>query len=175
MEFLDILDKNRISTKQVIEKSKIKTELSCDNFVQVIHIVILNSKNEMLIQQRQVTKTIYPNLWDISVGGSVVAGETPCEAASRELFEELGIKIDFSNLRPVLTTNFEYGFDDYFVINKDINLKNIKLQVEEVKDVKFCKLDEILQMIDKGLFIGYNKNFIKLLFDFKDKNLRIIR
>ena len=116
MEKVDLIDKNRISLKKTVEKSYFVNNVKNKDsncFVQVIHITIFNKKGEMLIQQRQSTKKLYPNLWDLSVGGSVISGETPCDGAERELFEELGIKYDFSNLRPKLTTNFDGGFDDY--------------------------------------------------------------
>ena len=41
------------------------------------------------------------------------------------------------------------------------------MQIEEVKDAKWATLDEILGMIDERIFIPYNKNFIRLLFDLK--------
>lgn len=172
MEKFDLIDKNRLSLGKTLERGD--NNILEGEYRQVVHIAIFNSNNQMLIQQRQPTKKIFPNLWDISVGGSVISGETPCDAASRELLEELGIKIDFSNSRPVLTSNFKTGFDDYFVVNKDIKLEELTLQIEEVKDAKWANLDEILRMIDNKTFIEYNKNFIKLLFDLRTDDCRII-
>ena len=40
----------------------------------VVHVCIFNSKGEMLIQQRQSFKDGWPNMWDITVGGSVISG-----------------------------------------------------------------------------------------------------
>ena len=57
----------------------------------VVHVCIFNSKGQMLIQQRQPFKEGWPNMWDVSVGGSVVAGESSREAAEREVAEELGL------------------------------------------------------------------------------------
>ena len=50
----------------------------------VVHVCIFNSRGQMLIQQRQPFKDGWPNMWDVSVGGSVVAGESSREAAERE-------------------------------------------------------------------------------------------
>ena len=75
--------------------------------------------NQMLIQQRQPYKKGWPNMWDLTVGGSALKGESSFQAAERELFEELGIKIDLSEKRPAFTINFENGFDDYYLIDHD--------------------------------------------------------
>ena len=75
-------------------------------------------KDEMLIQQRQSTKGIFPDLWDITAGGQVSAGETSSQSVERELSEELGIDIDMSDMRPRFTMNFSDGFDDVYLIRK---------------------------------------------------------
>lgn len=54
----------------------------------VVHVCVFNQKGEMLIQQRQPFKQGWPNLWDVTMGGSALAGETSQQAAMRELKEE---------------------------------------------------------------------------------------
>lgn len=56
-----------------------------------VHILVFNSKDEVLLQQRAAHKTINPGLWDTSAAGHVEAGERCLAAAHRELEEELGI------------------------------------------------------------------------------------
>ncbi|WP_250130114.1 NUDIX domain-containing protein [Jeotgalicoccus sp. WY2] len=46
-------------------------------------------------------------MWDISVGGSVTAGETSQTGAMRETEEELGLQIDLHNQLPHLSMTFE--------------------------------------------------------------------
>lgn len=107
--------------------------------------------------------------WDVSVGGSAVAGENSRQAASRELYEELGISHDFSHDRPMLTVHFERGFDDVYVIHKDIPISELKLQPEEVQAAKWADRDEIYSLIDSGAFIPYYKSFIDMLFNYRIK------
>ena len=97
MELWDVYDKNRILTGRKIERG---SKLGKDDFHLVVHICIFNLKNEMLIQQRQPWKNGWPNMWDLTVGGSALAGETSTAAAERETLEEIGYKIDLSNERP---------------------------------------------------------------------------
>ena len=46
----------------------------------------------------------------------------------------------------------------------DIDTKSLKLQEEEVEAVRWSSLEEILMMIDSGIFIPYEKSFVELLF-----------
>ena len=117
MELWDLYDSGR----NKLNKTMIRGEKQPKNTYRIIvHICIFNSEGKMLIQQRQPFKKGFSNMWDITVGGSAIAGDDSRMAAQRELLEELGIDHDFSALRPALTINFELGFDDMYVIKKDV-------------------------------------------------------
>jgi isopentenyldiphosphate isomerase len=133
----------------------------------VVHVCLINSRGEMLIQQRQPFKHGWPGMWDVSVGGSAIAGDTSPQAAQRELFEELGVALDFGGMRPQLTVNFEGCFDDYHVVEAEVEPESLTLQPEEVRQVKWASREEIFALIDAGEFIPYHKNLIALLFDVK--------
>lgn len=162
MELWDIYDKNRNLTGRQIQRG---SKFSNGDFHLVVHVCIFNSKNEMLIQKRQPWKEGWPNMWDITVGGSALTNETSSEAAERETLEEIGYKIDLSDERPFFTINFEYGFDDYYIIEKDIDIKDLSLQYEEVQSVKWATKDEISKLVNDGKFINYW--FIENLFDIR--------
>lgn len=123
----------------------------------------------MLIQQRQPFKSGWPNMWDITIGGSAVSGETSQTAIEREIFEEIGLKIDLQNIQPHLTINFDTGFDDVYLIEREIDIKDLVLQYEEVQKVEWATLNEILQKIDIGIFIPYHKSLIQLFFYMRKK------
>lgn len=161
MELWDIYDKNRNFTGKVIPKG---TTLEKDEYRLTVRAAIFNNENEMLIQKRQTTKNKYPNLWDVSIAGNAVHGEISEEAIERELFEELGIKYDFSEERPMLTIHREHGFTDFYILNLDIDINLLKIQYEEVQSVIWANKQEIFQLIDEGKFIPYNKAVIELLF-----------
>lgn len=122
----------------------------------------------MLIQQRQPFKQPWPNKWDISIGGSAIKGETSQIAATRETFEELGINLDLDSIRPQMTINFPQGFDDIYLVTKDIDLNELKLQAQEVQKVKWTSQNEIIEMIENGNFIPYFPNLIKTFFDMQN-------
>lgn len=164
MEILDIYDKYRQKTgRTYLRKDKIPN----GGLRLIIHILIFNDKGELLIQQRAEDKKM-GGLWDISCGGACQAGEDSWQGARRELKEELGIDFDFSEIRPILTANFDQGFDDFYIIKKNIKISDLILEKEEVKDARWARRDEIIRLLDRGDFVGYKKSFIKLLFDLKE-------
>ena len=114
MEIFDLYTKDRVKTGDTILRG---TKVPDGKYRLVVHIAVFNDKGEMLIQHRAKDK--YPNLWDFSAGGSVVAGENSSQGASRELFEEIGIKHNFSDTIPSFSVNFESGFDNFYIFYTD--------------------------------------------------------
>ena len=165
MELFDLYTSDRIKTGKTMVRGE-PTPEGC--YRMVVHVCIFNPDGQMLIQQRQPFKRGWSNLWDISVGGSAIAGDTSRTAAERETMEELGLAVDLSDERPTLTLHWEHGFDDYYVLTQTVDLSALQLQYEEVQKVRWASKEEILQMIDDGIFIPYEKSLIDLLFFRKD-------
>lgn len=161
MEKFDLYDINRIKTGETLERTGVVPK---DRYRVVVHIIVFNSKGEMLIQQRVSTKRVHPNKWDFSVGGCVIAGETSWQGAERELSEEIGLKYDFSKTIPNFTINFETGFDDFYVIHCDKQAEDFVLQESEVKQVKWANKDEVLKLIETDEFVHYKKELVDLVF-----------
>lgn len=164
MELWDVYNRERVKTKRVMKRG---SKFDENSYHIVVHICIFNSYDEMLIQKRQPFKDGWPNMWDITVGGSAIAGETSYQAAKRELYEEIGYKADLSEERPFITINFDKGFDDYYFINEDINIDTLTLQYEEVQKVKWASKEEVLRLLEVGEFIPYYKSLIEILFDMR--------
>lgn len=161
MEIWDLYDKDRIKTGETMVRG---SQFKENTYHLVVHLCIFNLEGKMLIQQRQPFKDGWPNMWDITVGGSAVSGDTSQLAAEREVYEEIGYKLSLDGIRPSLTINFDKGFDDIYLIQKDIDISKLKLQYEEVQSVKWASKEEILSMIDEEIFIPYHKSLIDLLF-----------
>ena len=102
-------------------------------------------------------------MWDLSVGGSAVAGETSRTAAERETLEELRLAVSFDGIDPSLTVHFDYGFDDFYLLERDVDLESVTLQEEEVAAVAWASEEKILSMIDGGEFIPYHNKSINSL------------
>ena len=162
MELVDLYDKNRIPLNKTKDKY---SKFNDGEYMIIVHTCLFNNKGEMLIQQRGLDKIDFPGKWDISSGGGVMSGETPSCAAERELFEELGVKVDLSNERVYFTIHYQKGFDDYYLINYDADINEFKIPKEELLNIKWASREEIFNMTKNNEFIEYKKGFIDLLFE----------
>ena len=152
IELWDVYTKDREKTGRLHSRG---SKMKAGEYHMVVHVCIFNSKNQLLIQKRQPFKKGWSNMWDITVGGSALQGESSCQAAEREVFEEIGLKLDLSDARPDFTINFEDGFDDYYLLEREVNLDELHLQEEEVQDVRWADKEEVLQMQEQGIMIPY--------------------
>ena len=59
--------------------------------LQIACTFVVDRSGALLLQQRDDKAPYYPNVWGLP-GGAVEAGETPAEAAVRELWEEASIR-----------------------------------------------------------------------------------
>lgn len=143
MEYLDILDKNGNKTGE----KKLRKEVHSKGYWHKgVHIWIINSKKELLVQRRSANKDVYPNKLYISVAGHPVSGEDEIESIKREFEEEIGIELDTKKLEYLFTFSQEVvenngkfldnQFYDVYLVEMDLDINNLKLQKEEVSEVK---------------------------------------
>ena len=165
MELFDIYDFDRNKTGETMERG---TPVPKGFYRMVVHVCIFNSEGKMLIQRRQPFKRSWSGMWDLTVGGSSVAGDTSLTAAIRETSEEVGVQLAPEELRRVLTIQSECVLDDIYVVKKDLDETALTLQYEEVEQVKWADISEIKSMIKEGSFIPYHEALIDLLFFMKD-------
>jgi isopentenyldiphosphate isomerase len=130
----------------------------------VVAVGVFNSRDELLIQQRAVDKVEWPGAWDITAGGSVVAGESSQQGAARELWEEVGIAYDFTGVPPHLTVTSATEFLDIYLIDLDCDPAALQLQTAEVQAVRWAGRDEVLALVDAGTMCRYHKPLVELVF-----------
>ena len=164
MELWDVYDENRIKTGRTMVRGEPFKE---GDHHLVVHVCVFSSEGKMLIQQRQSFKEGWSDMWDITAGGSAVAGDSSRTAAEREVMEEIGLKIDLGGVLPKITINHEPSFNDIYVITQDVDISALKLQYEEVQAVKWADAEEIKSLIAEEKFVPYHPGFIDLLFHFR--------
>lgn len=166
MEPVDLYDENRIPLGRTAERHESKEP---GTYRTVIHVCLFDSRGRLLIQRRTMNKSIWPGRWDVSVGGGVDAGETSRQAAEREFREELGCPLDLTGVRPSVTVNFPEGFDDFYLVEQDLELSDLTLQADEVSQVRWVDLPELEAMSADGRFIPYPKGFLRFLFEMRQQ------
>jgi isopentenyldiphosphate isomerase len=57
------------------------------------HVLVFNSRGQVFLQKRSMTKDRQPGLWDSSASGHVDSGEDYDACVVRELREELGLQV----------------------------------------------------------------------------------
>ena len=120
-----------------------------------VGIFIINDKNEILLQKRSTNKKMWPNTWDITAGGHVLAGEFGFQSILRECEEELGIKLNKNDITFIgagISTNIKGNivnnhFNEYYVANKEIDETKLKLQEEEVSAIRWIDKEKIIKQI----------------------------
>ena len=150
MEYLDVLDEKGDKTGELKPRSEIHRD---GNWHRAVHIWLLNSKRELLIQRRAKTVNVYPNCWDISSAGHISAGENSLDSAIKEAEEEIGIVLTREQLKligvvtqeGVLKNNtyFDNEFDDIYLVKINLKLSDIFLKDGEVSEVQWIPWQEL--------------------------------
>lgn len=166
MELVDLYDEDRVPLGKTAERHDKKGP---GEYRMVVHICVFDSRGRLLIQKRTENKKGWPGCWDVSAAGGVDAGETSRQGAEREFREELGYPLNLTGVRPSVTVNFPEGFDDFYIVTRDLDETKLVLQKEEVSAVRWVTLEELLDMVDGGSFIPYPKSFLIFLFDMRER------
>ncbi len=118
-----------------------------------VGIVVITADNKILLN-KEYRYVIKDYSWDIP-GGGIDAGETPKQAAKRELHEETGLKV--KSLEQMgefyLLESFNTEMMTLFLtrIGKMKDLTSAKSESsEEMLEQKFVSFKEALEMIDNG-------------------------
>lgn len=129
----------------------------------VVHLHLFNSKGELFLQKRSMSKDIQPGKWDTSVGGHISPGESVEEALKREAFEELGIKgfapvflrkyIWQSSREKELVNSFSAVSDQIPEVNTD-----------EIEAGRYWSHEEIRSRMDTNIFTSNFEYEYKMLF-----------
>ena len=88
----------------------------------------------------------FPLNWECT-GGSVLSGEDSLTGALREVDEEIGIKLTKENGKLIHSITRKDDIKDIYLFFENINIKDTKLQEEEVIDIKWVKINEFNKMV----------------------------
>ena len=151
-ELFDVLNEKGEYTGKVETREKCHKE---GLWHKAVVVFIINSEGQVLVQRRSAKKKMWPNMWDITAGGHVLAGEFGFESIIRECKEELEIELnknDITFIGATTSTNVKgeivnNHFNEYYIANKELDETKLKLQEEEVSEVKWIDKNEIIEKI----------------------------
>ncbi|MDO5307702.1 MAG: NUDIX domain-containing protein [bacterium] len=144
---------------------------------RAVYAFIIDNDSNVLLQKRSGNKKLWPNLWDVTVGGHVDSGEFGRQALIREVKEELGIEIKDDDIKYLVgsTSINEKGsiinkhYNECYLITKKIDISKVMLQEEEVSEIKYFPKDEVLRRISNNYEGLTNKtgpwNFLKVILE----------
>lgn len=151
MEKHELVDINGNKTGKILTHVETRDINNVPNgcYISVVGVVIINENGEILLQKRSRFKIANPSKWGIC-GGKVDLGETPLEAGIRETLEEIGILLNKEELKFLsMDTNEKTHFTVYYV-RKNVELKECKLQEEELEEVKYFKIEDLEDLDNEG-------------------------
>ena len=149
MEIITLVDEN---DNQVGSKEKIATHLD-GNLHRAFSVFIFNSKNQLLLQQRALSKYHSAGLWTNTCCSHPRVQEDTLLAAHRRLQEEMGLDCD---LKEIFTFEYKADLEDGLI---EYELDHVILgycdnepilNLEEANNYKFVDINWLQKDIKKN-------------------------
>ena len=149
MELRDLYDSNRKLTGETIFKGE---QIPEGRYILVVLVFIQNSEGKFLIQKRSETS----NGKYATTGGHPKSGENSMQGILTEVEEEISLRLNPVDLQLFLSGKSEEQrilWDAYYT-KKDIeDIKNLKLQKDEVDYLEWFSKDEITELMNQNKFL----------------------
>jgi len=146
---------------------KERSEVQEKDIYRVAALCIKNSKNEILLAQRALTKKQHPGKWGPAAAGTVEKGESYTANIIKETFEEIGLKISKPIKGPkIRTRDLNNYFTQWFFLKLDKGLDQFKIDKSEVENIKWLTKLELQKSIKENPsdFLGSMNTHIEMFF-----------
>lgn len=170
MELIEIVDENGNFTGEVMDKDEAHDKNLLHNEIAVF---IINDRKQTLLQKRSASKRFDPNKWALCAG-HVDAYESLEDAAIREIKEEIGLIVSKDELnsfgeRKISIKEENSQVNYYYYIKCNLNEEDFIIQKEELSEVKWFDIDEVINMIiSHDASIVFSENKLKLFEKLKE-------
>lgn len=111
----------------------------------VCEVLVLHRDGAYLLMQRDFNKLGYPGMFETSAGGSALKGESPFQAAYRELKEETGITAH--ELTLINKTHADSTLYYSYLCITDCDKTSITLQEGETISYRWISKEDFLKFI----------------------------
>lgn len=172
-EYVDILDEDGNLTGLTKERSDTHRH---GDWHRTVHVWIVNAGGEVLIQKRSPLKDRGANKWDMSCAGHISAGKKSPDTVIQEVKEELGLTVTPEQLEYLFSVKEEDGttrhFHDVFLISFDFDINKVKIQKEEVSEVKKLPYADLEKEIhdSSDAFTDHQEEYERIFTILKERN-----
>ena len=161
MEIFDVVDEAGRPTGEIADRDTAHREGIRHRTAHVWVIRKTASGYDVLLQKRSMEKDSFPGMYDTSSAGHIPAGSEPHESALRELFEELGISADGTQLEyaGLFRIRYEKTFhgkifrdnevSSVYVYREPVDADRLTLQASEVDEVRWFDMEAVWEEIQR--------------------------
>ncbi len=142
-----------------------------------VHVLLVTSEGQLLVQQRGKYQDTFPMALDCSVSEHVKAGEDYRQAAERGMAEELGLQ----GVRTHALVKFKmvYGSNDFeicLLYEGYVNPIQVRFDPLEVEGITYYYLEELEALIQSGEAV-FSSWFVQLInwYVGKSAELQVLR
>ena len=115
---------------------------------RAVHVFVLNSAGELLVQMRSANKDEFPLCWTSSASGHLGAGETYEAAAPRELEEEVGLRASLEFVEKFPASR-ELA-NEHTVLYRATSDEQPRFDPWEIERLAFHRPDELMEMLERA-------------------------
>ena len=162
-EVLDVYNDEGLPINKVVLRGSGDEDFLKGEHFAVSVIFIENNKGEYLIQK-------LPDGTYSSTGGHVLSEESPLNAIIREVDEEIGVKLSKKNIEYLGFKIIDLPIRFLFYTKKNINVKKLKLDRNEVYSVDYMSKEEIENLIKNNEMKESHAILFKELLKYKSNN-----
>lgn len=122
-----------------------------EDIYRVSALWIINSKDEILLARRALSKSHSPGMWGPAVAGTVEEGETYEANIIKEAQEELGLKNIKPRMGPKERKTGEHNyFAQWYLLELDKPLSEFAVDKGEVAEIRWFSREELLKEIQNN-------------------------
>lgn len=145
MEMLILVDKD---DKEIDYKEKESCHLRPTTLHRAFSIFVVNTKRQMLIHKRQITKKTWPGFWTNACCSHPRKDENIKQATKRRLQEELGFVCDVAPLfKFYYKADYDEKYGEHEVDHVFLGIYDgeVKQNPDEIQEHKFVSIDELME------------------------------
>jgi len=105
------------------------------------YVLVFNRAGDLFVHLRTPGKDVYPDHWDVAIGGVLAAGESYDRGARREAREELGVELALEPLFPLRYADAATVV--HGMVYRAVHEGPFRLQPEEIVRGEFVPVDAV--------------------------------